>query len=104
MALKVDFRPKAKADLFAPYEYIAAAAGFAVAGGYIDRIETACLSLATFPKRGARRDDISPGLRLVGFERRVMIAFRIEKKEVVIVRIFYGGRDHDSALRTWESD
>jgi toxin ParE1/3/4 len=74
VALKVVFRPEAEADLVGLYEYIAERSGYRIAGGYIDRIEEACMALATFPKRGTRRDDILPGLRTIGFERRVTIA------------------------------
>jgi toxin ParE1/3/4 len=95
----VTFRPHAEADLFALYDYIAKEAGRAVAGAYIDRIEAACLSLATFPNRGRRRDDIRPGLRTMGFERRVTIVFQVQEDEVVIVRIFYGGQDYEHILR-----
>jgi toxin ParE1/3/4 len=95
---KVQFRPQAEADLFGLYRYIAEESGFAVAGTYIDRIETACMALATFPRRGTKRDDIRAGLRTIGFERRATIAFEIGRAEVVIVRIFYGGQDLESAL------
>jgi len=71
------------------YGYIAERSGYRIAGGYIDRIEEACMALATFPKRGTRRDDILPGLRTVRFERRVTIAFRVLK----IVTIAYAGRN-----------
>ena len=57
------------------------------------------MALETFPKRGTRRDDIRPGLRTMGFERRATIAFQVTSKEVVIVRIFYGGQDYERALR-----
>jgi toxin ParE1/3/4 len=95
----ISFRPQAEADLFGLYDYIAQEAGHAVAGGYIDRIETACMALASFPERGTRRDDIRPGLRTVGFERRATIIFQVSQAEVVIVRVLYGGRDADRALR-----
>src|SRR5262245_40352482 len=97
--LEVSFRPLAEADLFGLYRYIAEAAGHAVAGAYVDRIETACLALATFPDRGTRRDDIRPGLRTMGVERRATVAFQVTTAEVVIVRIFYGGQDYERALR-----
>jgi toxin ParE1/3/4 len=35
----------------------------------------------------------SPGLRIIGFERRVAIAFHIDPGRVTIDRILYGGRD-----------
>ena len=34
----------------------------------------------------------------MGFERRVTIVFQVRKSDVVIVRIFYGGQDYESAL------
>ncbi|WP_407156261.1 type II toxin-antitoxin system RelE/ParE family toxin [Bradyrhizobium sp. STM 3557] len=76
MALRVVFRPEAEADLIGLYDYIAERSGHQIAGGYIDRIEEACMALSTFAKRGRRRDDILPGLRTIGFERRVTIAYR----------------------------
>lgn len=96
---EVSFRPRAEADLLGLYRYIAVEAGTAVAGAYIDRIEATCLSLATFPERGTRRDDIRPGLRTVGFERRATIAFQVLEDEVVIVRVFHGGQHYERALR-----
>ena len=97
---KIGFRPLAEADLFALYRHIAAESGHRIAGGYIERIEAACDPLATFPLRGRKRDDIRPGLRVVGFERRATIVFQVKKTEVVIVRILYGGQDYERALRT----
>lgn len=96
---EVSFRPLAEADLFGLYRYIAEESGGAVAGAYIDRLEAACLALETFPKCGTRRDDIRPGLRTMGFERRATIVFQVLEAEVVIVRILYGGRDYERLLR-----
>jgi toxin ParE1/3/4 len=92
------FRPMAENDILALYDYIAAQAGRRIAGDYIARIESACMSLRNAPLRGRARDDIKPGLRIIGFERRAAIAFHVERSEVVIVRIFYGGRDYERIL------
>jgi toxin ParE1/3/4 len=102
VAHKVYFRPQAEADLIALYEYIAGHAGAVTAGRSVDRIEAACLALADFPERGTRRDDVLPGLRTVGFERRATIAFRVLKARVEVVTIAYGGRDFESVLREEE--
>jgi toxin ParE1/3/4 len=99
VAREIYFRRKAEADLFALYEFIASNAGLTVAGDYIDRIEAACTALAIFPERGTRRDDLLPGLRTIGFERRVTIAFRVLKTRVEIVTIAYGGRDFEGEFR-----
>jgi toxin ParE1/3/4 len=101
---EVSFRPRAEADLTGLYDYIAAESGHEIAGDYIERIATACMALATFPERGRKRDDIQPGLRIVGFERRATIAFQVTKAEVVIVRIFYGGQDYEHLLQGAEDD
>jgi len=93
-------RAAAAADLTALYDYIASHSSPEIAIGYVRRIQEACLGLvATFPKRGHRRDDILPGLCVVGFERRVSIAFRVLKTRVEIVSIAYGGRDFERELR-----
>jgi len=52
VAHNLEFRPAAIADLEQIYHSIAEQAGRERAGAYIDRIEAACLSLATFPERG----------------------------------------------------
>lgn len=99
MIYRVVFRPEAAADLLKLYTYVAAQSGREVAGHYVDRIEAACLALAQFPKRGTMRNDLRPGLRIIGFERRAVIAFHVGDEIVTIVGIFPGGRDYERALR-----
>ena len=98
MEFKVFFRPEAAADLISIYGYIAEAANDKIASDYIDRIEKACMALSAFPKRGTSRDDILPGLRTIGFERRVTIAFRVLETHVEIVTIAYAGRNFEDEL------
>jgi toxin ParE1/3/4 len=57
------------------------------------------MALEHFPARGTKRDDIIKGLRTIGFERRVTIAFRVFKTRVEIVTIAYGGRNFEIELR-----
>lgn len=78
--------------------HIALAAAPEIAVRYVDAVVAQCDSLATFPERGARRDDLWPGLRVVGFRRRVSIAFVVENDTVTIHGIFYGGQNLDSAF------
>jgi toxin ParE1/3/4 len=46
--------------------------------------------MARFPERGCRRDDIRPGLLIIGFERRFPVAFSVSHERVTILRLFYG--------------
>jgi toxin ParE1/3/4 len=55
-------------------------------------------SLRDFPMVGSPRDDLRPGLRTIGFRRRVTIVFVVKSTEVRIVGVFYGGQDFEAAL------
>lgn len=85
--------PLAESDLTALYDWIADSASPAIAQGFIGRIRANLESLALFPERGTRRDELIPGLRIYGIERRVTIAFRVDAASVTILRILYAGRD-----------
>lgn len=89
----VEISEDARSDLFALYDWLANSAGANVALSYVERIEAYCLGFDLASERGTARDDIRLGLRTVGFERRVTIAFMVEENRVVILRVFYGGRD-----------
>jgi toxin ParE1/3/4 len=93
MSHKVVFAPEARDDLFKLYDFIAGRTGPMTAFRYVERIEACCKGLADFPERGTRRDSLRPGLRTLGFERRVLIAFHVRTETVTIDRILYAGRD-----------
>jgi toxin ParE1/3/4 len=95
---RVVFAPEAEAQLLALFFLIAAEASAEIAAKYTDAIVEQCESLATFPLRGTRRDDIRPGLRVFGFRRRVSIAFQVKGEEVTILGVFYGGQDFEAVL------
>jgi toxin ParE1/3/4 len=89
----VIYEPEARNDLFDIYDFIAERADPVTAFNYVERIQASCESLATFPLRGTAADDIRPGLRFVGFERRVSIASAVVGRSVRILRVLYGGRN-----------
>lgn len=95
---EVIFAPEARDDLIKLYGDIADAAGTAVAMGYLERLETYCRGFSHASMRGHSRDDIRQGLRIVGFERRVTVAFSVDEESVTILNLFYGGRDWESLL------
>jgi toxin ParE1/3/4 len=97
--VQVIFTPLAERHIDKLHEYITTHSSEERADGYIRRIVNFCNGLATFPLRGMRRDDILPGLRVTGFERRVNIAFVVTADTVLIEGIFYGGRDYEAVLR-----
>ena len=98
MAVRIIFRPAAEADLNALFDYLARDAMAPTAGEYVRRVHAACVALEMFPHRGAPREDLGPGVRLLGFERRMAIAYCVGQ-EVEVLGIFYGGRDFETILR-----
>ena len=100
----VVFTPEALQQLEELYAYIARAASPLVALRYTDAIVTYCETLQTFPLRGARRDDIRPGLRVTNYKGRAVIAFDISSERVNVIGIFYGGQDYETTLNPPESD
>ena len=99
MPLEVIYAPEADKDLDHLFYFILPRSGHRVALAYIERIEAFCKAFSIFPQRGHARDDLSPGLRIVGFERRVTIAFHVEPERVVIDRVRYGGRSLEGSLQ-----
>ncbi len=59
-----------------------------------------CDGLADAPFSGVLRDDISPGIRTIGFRRRLVVAFAPSEKRVQILGVYYGGRDYETLLST----
>lgn len=98
MAHEVIFAPEALADLVSLYDRIAGDASPERALAYVERLQRYCLAFATFPERGMRRDELRPGLRTIGYRRRVTIAFHVTSERVIIDRVLYGGRDVEGLL------
>ncbi|MBS0538756.1 MAG: type II toxin-antitoxin system RelE/ParE family toxin [Proteobacteria bacterium] len=93
---RVILSPETEDDLARLGDWIAARGGAAVADAHIARIAEYCLGFEVFAERGRLREDIRPGLRIVGFERRIAVAFVIEPEQVKILRLLYGGRQFDA--------
>lgn len=102
MSFTVLFTPEAETHLVELYRYVAAAGSAEVAAHYTEQIVAYCEELAAFPHRGRARDDIRPGLRTIGFRRRDILAFAVLDEAVVIIGVFYGGRDYEDVLRNPE--
>ena len=98
---KVMLRLAAEKDPTEFYHYIAERSGYPErAMAYIRRMRVYCETLASFPERGRRREDLRRGLWVIGFERRVVIAYTIlDTGDIEIGRIFYGGRDYEAIMR-----
>ncbi len=98
--LKVEYRQSARDDLANIFRYIVEASGNPQAAlKFVLRIEDRCRSIGNAPRGGRLRDDILQGLRTVPFEHSAVIAYVIESDAVLVVNVFYGGRDYETLIR-----
>lgn len=84
------------------HAYISSQASEARADAYLSRVIAYCQGFSVLPHRGTRRDDLLPGLRTIGFERRITIAFQVTQSHILIEGVFYRGQDVASHFRGGE--
>ena len=90
--------PEAEAELDDIWQYIARESGrVETARAIVARITERFYFLSVYPRIGRRRDDLRPGLRSFPADDYVIL-YRIEGADVVIVHIFHGRRDIESAV------
>lgn len=99
MTFEIILSERAQRQLDELFQTIEAESGIDRAKHFVESIVRYCNGFSTFPERGRRRDDLLPGMRVVGFRRRASIAFVVETKSVVFIGIYYGGRDFESDLK-----
>ena len=96
MPLEVRFGGRALRDLEEIGDYIARDSR-ANAVRFLDQIESFCRRLAEFPDKGRLRPDIAPEIRTFSFHRRVSIAYHVEGRQLVVLRIVYAGQQFGDA-------
>ena len=99
MPHRVIFSPRAEAQLVKLHADIGEKSAPAIGERYTTALVRYCLTLSEFPHRGTRRDDVRPGLRTVGYRRRVTIAFEVADGTVSILGVYYGGQDYEADFR-----
>ncbi|MGV8968334.1 MAG: type II toxin-antitoxin system RelE/ParE family toxin [Cellulomonas sp.] len=97
---RVVFRCEALAQLEELEDFVVAAGSPVAAVDLVDALVAFCEDLAPFPLRGTDRDDIRPGVRTIGFRRRAVVAFAVREDSLVILGVYYGGRDYEPILRS----
>ncbi len=89
----VQYSIRSEDDAARILETVETAAGLTTALNYLRRLRDFCERLEFGAERGTRYNDIRHGLRIVGFERRVTVAFTVDEDRVTVLRLFYGGQD-----------
>jgi toxin ParE1/3/4 len=92
--LPVRLQAQAHQDIRDIFEWIAVESGHSsIAEHLVDRIYDICESLGEFPLKGRARDDLLAGVRMLAFERKIVIVYRALPDKVIVTNVFYGGRD-----------
>ena len=99
MTRTVVFSARAERQLDVLYRYIEEHASTARAESFVGGIVAYCHAFEPFPERGTRRDDIRPGLRILGYRRRVTLAFTVEAGTIAFLGVYYGGEDYEADLK-----
>lgn len=92
---EIIFDPAAQRDLIAIFDYIADRASETIAERFTNKLYQHCRKLEHMPERGTRRDHLRRGLRTMGYRRRATVLFEVDRinRRVIIIGIFYGGRN-----------
>lgn len=99
MIRRVSYSPAARQHLTEVFRWIADASGFPDrAESFVVSILDFCDELGEMPLVGTARDDLRPGLRVIGFRRRAVVAFAVHDATVEILGVYYGGRDYESII------
>lgn len=93
MTRKVFLAPRAEADLDRIVLWIAEQGAPVTALDYAVRIRRFLSGLGDFPERGQDYGRVREGLRVVSFERRVIIAIVVRDRHVEIERVFTNGQN-----------
>ncbi len=58
--------------------------------------------MADIPDAGREFETGASPVRVIGFGRRIMVAYRVEKARIIVTRVFYAGQDWKRELQAPE--
>ena len=97
--LPVEYRPTARDDIEAIFLYVLEASqSFSIAQRLVDQLMARCESIGNAPSGGIARPDLGDGIRMVPFESRAVILYRVVETAVEITNVFYKGRDYHAIV------
>ena len=95
----VRIRAQAHQDIKDIFDWIVSESNYpSIAEKFVNRIYDLCETLSEFPLKGPARDDLKRGVRILTFERKAVIIYRVLAGEVEVLNIFHGGRDWEAII------
>lgn len=100
---EIRFHPLAEEDLDRIDDFVATRSPSG-ARGLAERLEGVIEQLSRFPDSGRPRDDLAVGIRTITVDHTLLVAYKVDPNHILILRIFYAGRDFEADLRDDEQD
>lgn len=98
--VEVRFRPAARRDLDQILRFVRRHGADAnVARRFVGQIADRCIALGHTPHIGRLQERFAPGLRMIAFDRKTVVAYVALNDRVEIVHILHGGRDIEAFFR-----
>lgn len=95
----VIYRPDARKAIDAIFLYVLEASQHLfTAEQFTNRILARCEGIGDAPFGGVARPDLGAGIRVVPFEGRAVILYRVKDGAVEILKIYYRGRDYHAIM------
>lgn len=93
MAYRVVYTPDAENQIAAILEFVAEETSPETAAGFVNGLLRLCDGLASLPFRGRRIGRPERGVRMLVYRGRTSIVYAIEGDMVLILGVFYAGRN-----------
>jgi toxin ParE1/3/4 len=96
---RVLFRETAKADLRSIFDYVRDRSGSReTAFRYTRRVRRRCEKIGEAPLGGAPRPEFGMNIRMIAFERSIVVLYAVVEGRVEITNLIAGGRDYETLL------
>jgi plasmid stabilization system protein ParE len=96
--LPVIYSPRSERNLQSIYRYIEKHSSARTALSYVQSLRTCCDELAYAPFRGEAPGSNFSDMRRIGYKKSATVVFRVRPEMVLIVAIFYRGRNVHARL------
>jgi plasmid stabilization system protein ParE len=93
VAYRVVYTPDAEDQIAAILAFVAEESSPETAASFVDGLARLCDSLAAFPFRGTRVGNPERGVRMLVHRGRATVAYAMDGDTVLIVGVFYAGRN-----------
>lgn len=94
MSYELIYSPEARAQLLEIATFISETSSIERSNRFTAGLIEQCEQLLVFPRMGVLREDLKPGIRILTYRNRVVIAYSVVQEIITILDFSYAGRDY----------